>query len=317
MSDSPLFSIPSLPAASRIARGQNDSPRDPRAAIADAAARTGVDFDYLLAQARLESSLDPAAKARTSSAGGLFQFIESTWIDTVDRHGEALGVGSASGGSRSQIMAMRFDPRAASLMAGALASDNKAALTGVLGREPDSAELYMAHFLGASGAAKFLRQLQTSPGTSAAAILPAPAAANRSIFYEPGGAARSVGDVMDLMRGKMAYAMAQDSGGPTMGVAPANYAMGGLAGEFAEAAGLHGRSFQTQATSANFSSFNAARQTYAPLPATSMSAPSLPARSATMAETLRSSFAIAGDAMPASARQHVQTAYGRLKAFNL
>jgi len=42
-----------------------------RSAIAKAAQRTGVDFDYLLAQARIESSLNPNAKARTSSAAGL------------------------------------------------------------------------------------------------------------------------------------------------------------------------------------------------------------------------------------------------------
>ncbi len=288
MSDNPSFSVPSLTARARIARAQSDGPRDPRAAIADAAARTGADFNYLLAQARLESSLDPAAKARTSSAGGLFQFIESTWIDTVDRHGEALGVGTGSDGSRSQIMAMRFDPRAASLMAGALANDNKAALTGVLGRQPDSTELYMAHFLGAGGATKFLRQLQINPDISAAAILPGPAAANRSIFYEPGGAARSVGDVMGLMRGKMASAMAQDAG---------TYTGGHIAGY----TGGH----------------SPARQSPTSVSSIAPPVPSLPKASATMAETLRSSFAIAGDTMPASARHHVQTAYSRLKAFNL
>ncbi len=280
--------MPALPAPNRIARTQPDGPRDPRAAIADAAARTGADFNYLLAQARLESSLDPAARARTSSAGGLFQFIESTWIDTVDRHGEALGVGTGSDASRSQIMAMRFDPRAASLMAGALANDNKAALAGVLGRQPDSAELYMAHFLGAGGASKFLRQLQINPAISAAAILPGPAAANRNIFYEPGGAARTVGEVMGLMRGKMASAMAQDAG------TNAGRPIGGPDGRYGPA-----------------------RQPATSLWATALPVPSLPKASATMAETLRSSFALAGDTMPASARHHVQTAYGRLKAFNL
>lgn len=233
--------------------------------------------------------MDPAAKARTSSAGGLFQFIESTWINTVDRHGEALGVGSGSDGSRSQIMAMRFDPRAASLMAGALANDNKAALSGVLGRQPDSTELYMAHFLGAGGAGKFLRQLQTNPDVSAAAILPGPAEANRSIFYDSGGAARSVGDVMGLMRGKMARAMAQDTG---------LSAMAGMQGGFAAPPDLRAPTGQFRTRPANFASPG-------------------PARFDSMAETLRSSFAIAGETMPASARQHVQTAYNRLKAFDL
>ena len=303
MSDYSAFSLPSLDTPARINPAQVSTANDPRAAIADAAARTGVDFDYLLAQARLESSLDPAAKARTSSASGLFQFIDSTWISTVDRHGAALGVGNISGANRSQLMDMRFDPRAASLMAGALASDNKAALTGVLGREPDAAELYMAHFLGAGGASRFLRQLQTNPAVSAATILPAPAAANRSIFYEPGGTARSVGAVMDLMRGKMAHAMAQDNG---------TRPMGGMAGEFASLAGIASVADRFQPRPASSGNNFAAHSSV-----TALSATSLTARSATMAETLRSSFAFAGDAMPPAARQQVQTAYSRLKAFNL
>ncbi|MCX7676587.1 MAG: transglycosylase SLT domain-containing protein, partial [Alteraurantiacibacter sp.] len=57
------------------------------AAIARAAQATGTDFSYLLAQARIESGLNPAARARTSSASGLFQFIDQTWLATLDRHG--------------------------------------------------------------------------------------------------------------------------------------------------------------------------------------------------------------------------------------
>ena len=66
-----------------------------QSAISRAAQRTGVDFDYLVAQARLESGLDPSAKARTSSASGLYQFIDSTWLNTLDRHGAKHGMGWA------------------------------------------------------------------------------------------------------------------------------------------------------------------------------------------------------------------------------
>lgn len=263
--------------------------RDTRGAIADASRRTGVDFDYLLAQARLESGLNPNAKARTSSASGLFQFIDSTWIDTLNKHGGSHGLGSAANGaSRAQMMAMRFDPQAASLMAGELANDNREVLTGVLGRAPDAAELYMAHFLGAGGAAKFLRQLQQNPDISAAAILPAPAAANRPIFYDSGGSARSVGEVMTVMRGKMARAMAQD---------------GGTIAQFAGA-----NNYATQRYGGG---------TATPTRRAAFELPSLPARSASMAETLRSSFAVAGDAMPTRARDQIHSAYTKLRAFDL
>ena len=104
---------------------------------------------------------------------------------------------------RAQIMALRFDPQASSLMAAELAEDNRAELTGVLGREPDAAELYLAHFAGIGGAKQLL---SADPGQSAAALLPRAAAANRGIFYAK-GAPRTVGGVMELLRGKVNAAM--------------------------------------------------------------------------------------------------------------
>ncbi|NQX94714.1 MAG: transglycosylase SLT domain-containing protein, partial [Erythrobacter sp.] len=62
-------------------------------AIANAARSTSVEFDYLVAQAQVESAMNPRAQAPTSSASGLFQFIESTWLNTVKRHGERFGLG--------------------------------------------------------------------------------------------------------------------------------------------------------------------------------------------------------------------------------
>ncbi|MXO71133.1 transglycosylase SLT domain-containing protein [Alteraurantiacibacter buctensis] len=194
-----------------------------QAAIADAAQRTGVDFGYLLAQARIESGLNPAARARTSSATGLFQFLDQTWLATLDRHGERLGFGQlaqaidTSGGRaritdpamREAIMGLRYDPGASALMAGALAGDNTAALEQVLGRTPDASELYLAHFLGPDGASRMLTTLQTAPDTPAASLLPSAAHANRGIFYGEGGAARSVAQVMGVIRSRMANAMEQ------------------------------------------------------------------------------------------------------------
>lgn len=274
---------------------------DVRAAIARASRATGVDFDYLLAQAKIESSLNPQAKAGTSSAAGLYQFTSGTWLQTLDRHGERHGLDWASaaidGGRvapqmRAQIMAMRFDPSASALMAAELANDNKAALAGVLGREPDAAELYMAHFLGADGAAKFLSALQSDPGQSAAAILPKAAAANQGIFYDASGP-RSVSGVMELMRGKVSRAM--NGAGPMP--ATSSYVPTQVAGA-APTGGPLQREFNALAAQA--------------------SAPPASAGRASMADTLRSAFgAGAGGTPQGGAPDFVRTAYAKLQAFNL
>jgi hypothetical protein len=180
-------------------------------AIARAASATGIDFTYLLAQARLESGLEPTARARTSSARGLYQFTGSTWMTMLGRHGAELGLDPAGTtqdpAARAQWLALRDDPQAAALMAGELASDNRNYLYGVLGREPDHAELYLAHFLGPDGSARFLAALSADRSQSAAAVLPRAAAANHAIFFA-GSTPRSVGEVMDLLRTRIETAMA-------------------------------------------------------------------------------------------------------------
>ena len=255
-----------------------------RGAIARAAQATGVDFNYLLAQARIESGLNPSARAATSSAAGLYQFTGSTWLSMLDKHGAAYGVSSASANpaARGQLLAMRSDPELSAMMAGELAGDNRDYLSGQLGREPDHTELYLAHFLGAEGAGKFLGALAANPGQSAAALLPKAAAANRAIFFNAGGA-RSVGDVMDLLRGKMARAMGSDD----PGAASLQYAA-------APPEAPRGGPIQQQ--------FNAAA-----------SAPGgSPARS--MADTLRDAFALGGSGAVPS---HVRAAYGQLKVLGI
>jgi hypothetical protein len=268
-------------------------------AIARAAAATGVDFNYLLAQARLESGLDPSARARTSSARGLYQFTGSTWLKTLDRHGAEIGLDSGAA-PRAQLLALRQDPQISAMMAGALANDNRNYLYGTLGRDPDNAELYLAHFLGPDGATKFLSALSSDPSQSAAALLPRAAAANRSIFFSANGA-RSVGEVMDLLRARFdtamnaasptesAVAQMNDTGatygfvpGAALAVQPAVQTGGPLAREFAAAAAGSGTD--------------------------------LPGGS--MADTLQTAFGLtetADGAVPA----HVRQAYGRIRALGL
>jgi hypothetical protein len=171
-------------------------------AVGSASQATGVDFNFLMNQARIESSLNPSARASTSSATGLFQFTRQSWLATVKQHGAEHGLGWAAnaiqqgqGGNyritdpalAKQIFNLREQPEAASAMAAEFATDNGAYLTDALGRAPEPVDLYLAHFLGAAGAAQFLKAHDANPDAAAAPELPKAAAANRGIFYGPQG----------------------------------------------------------------------------------------------------------------------------------
>lgn len=269
-----------------------------RAAIARAAQKTGVDFDYLLAQAKLESGLDPKARAGTSSATGLYQFLGSTWLDTLKRHGAEHGLGWAGEAAsdpamRSQVMALRTDPQASALMAAELASDNKAALSTSLGREPDSSELYLAHFLGAQGASQFLAALSLAPGKSAASIVPGAAATNRAIFFAPTGAPRSLGEVMGLLRGRLGRAME-----------------GGDASQWADAA-----PYGLPAARPQFAGGPVAQAFHAAAAVSAGNADAPQARPS-MAETLRQTFNVGGTT-DSAAPENVRYTYRRLSALGL
>ncbi len=186
-------------------------------AIAMASRRTGVDFSYLLGQAKIESSLNPSARAATSSATGLYQFIDQSWLAVVDKHGSEYGLGWASdaiqqsGGRyyvanpelRQQILDLRKHPETASVMAAEHAADNKAYLESKLGREAEPVDLYLAHFLGVGGASKFLSVHDRAPDATAASLFPSAARANRSIFYDRSGNARSFADIRDRFASKL------------------------------------------------------------------------------------------------------------------
>jgi hypothetical protein len=96
---------------------------------------------------------------------------------------------------RQEVLALRKNPTANALMAGALANANAKVLTDRLGRKPTDGELYMAHFLGASGAARFISAAEARPNAKAADLFPRAAQANSSIFYDKQGGAKSLKQV--------------------------------------------------------------------------------------------------------------------------
>lgn len=189
------------------------------AAIAQASARTGVPFDYLLNQAQVESGLRPDAKAKTSSATGLYQFTSQTWLGTIKRHGAGHGLDWASQAIaqrddgtfavsdpalRHQILDLRTHPETAAVMAAEFASDNGAYLESRMNGDPAAVDLYLAHFLGAKGAGDFLSAMQANPDQAAAPLFPAAAAANKSIFYGASGQARSLREIREGFSAKLA-----------------------------------------------------------------------------------------------------------------
>ena len=152
-------------------------------AVYAASKNTGVDFSYLLQQAKVESSFRTDAQAGTSSARGLYQFINRTWLDMVDKHGEKYGIDTTNA-TKQDLLALRDDPEIASAMAAEFAGENKSFLESAWGGDVGSTELYMAHFMGAGGAASFLKARDENPLQPAADLFPSAANANKNIFYD-------------------------------------------------------------------------------------------------------------------------------------
>lgn len=309
------------PAASRAT--DRAAPQSVERAIADASQRTGIDFGFLVAQARVESSMDPSAKARTSSATGLYQFIDSTWLETMKRHGARFGLAEIAGqigtdrngaahvadpAQREAILALRRDPQIASLMAAGLAEDNRAYLAPILGREPGHAELYLAHFLGAGGAGRFLSAMADDPQQSAAALFPRPAGANRAIFYSANGAPRSLEAVMKVLAGKLEQAgLKTERPGAGPGAAPSAWAAAGAA--------------QSPALATPRSAFANTRQalTSPATPGATMPVPAPDARTRVqpMSQILREAFGSESGASMAADGGRIERAYSRLRALGL
>jgi transglycosylase-like protein with SLT domain len=193
-------------------------------AIRKAARATGTSFDYLLATARVESDLNPNLTMRSSTATGLFQFIEQTWLGTLKQAGPAFGYGqyadaisqTASGryvvtdpALRDEIMQLRKDPTANALMGGVFTQQNAAVLADRIGRTPTEGELYIGHFFGPYAGAKAINLAASNPTARAADIFPAAAAANQPIFYDKQGNARSIAGVCAELKRRYQAARAQ------------------------------------------------------------------------------------------------------------
>jgi|GEM_PF-1751261 len=183
---------------------------DVLAALRTASRKTGLDFDYLLQTATRESGLNVQAESKNSSASGLFQFVEQTWLGLVKHHGAQYGMGSyaaaiqdggdgryavASADTKSAILALRQNPELSALMAGENAKETKQSLECALGRQVCGGELYAAHFLGPNAARRLIELNDSDPNARADTSFPQAAKANKTAFYNSDGTPKSVRDV--------------------------------------------------------------------------------------------------------------------------
>jgi hypothetical protein len=281
-------------------------------AIRQAAQATGTSFQYLLATAQVESGLNPQAGAATSSARGLFQFIEQTWLATLKQSGAALGYGqyadaitkTASGkyevrnpAMRSAILKLRNDPATNALLAGAFTKANASVLAQKLGRMPSEGELYIAHFLGVGGAARLISLASDNPDASAASHFPTAAHANSSIFYDrTTGAARSLAQVRDILTARYDLATRERPvDGETVAQAGAPSGAGSAA---SSSAVLHAMPLADSVAKAEQAGSAAVPDTAA---LTSAYAAAMPERRAANTEVFHSLFSDPGRSVPVAA----------------
>ena len=169
--------------------------------IVRAAQAVQTDPVLLMAVADKESSFVTAVQAKTSSATGLYQFIERTWLGVVRDFGPKYGLEKEAAlvtadandrpvitdaAERARVLELRRDPYLSALMAGEMLKRDAGRIAQRIGRELTLGEVYLAHFLGVDDAGEFLANVVNKPAAAAAVLLPGPARANRSIFFAAG-----------------------------------------------------------------------------------------------------------------------------------
>ena len=180
-------------------------------AIMEASLKTGMDFTYLMDINYLESSHKPWAEAATSTAVGPFQFIESTWLSTFRKHAGKYGYAKLVSemdkpAQKKYVLELRKDVKLSALLASEFALENLARLQNEVGGTIGKPDLYMAHFLGAGGAADFIREFRKNPDAQAAAKFPGPAGSNAVVFYHDGQKKtqpKTMGEVYKIFAAKM------------------------------------------------------------------------------------------------------------------
>jgi hypothetical protein len=156
----------------------------------DPAATPSTKPNYLERLKMAESSGVAEAKAKTSSAVGHHQFIEKTWKDLTKKY------------NLDYKLEDRTDPDKSRQVAELYTNENRASLQKLLGTEPTDTQLYAAHFMGPTGAKKFL----TAPPFKLAKDVASPdqVKANKNIFFDSNTSKpRTVGEVYKILQLKI------------------------------------------------------------------------------------------------------------------
>ena len=210
----PAAPAPAKPAIPNPSNGPNAAPIQPlayagaepnAAANPSAAAPNANGPNYYGAVSSHESGNNPNAVNKNGGASGLYQFMPDTWRTLMQQHPD-LGL-TANGAT---------DPTQATKAMQAFTADNAKALASS-GIAVNDKNLFMAHFLGAGGAAKFIQAGAQNPNANAAAMFPKEAAANPTIFYY-GGKPSTLGEVYSLMTRNFGNGLTANGAPPSQGV---------------------------------------------------------------------------------------------------
>lgn len=147
---------------------------------------------YALKVAQVESGNNPKAKNPYSSAGGIYQFTDSTWEGVSNKYNLGYTIED------------KFNPNKAQKAFELFTKDNEKAIQPILGRELNDADRYMTHFLGSGGAGKFFRALQQNPNAPiSSAMSPQAIAANKTVALNKDGSQKTLSQVYNWVQNKM------------------------------------------------------------------------------------------------------------------
>ena len=122
----------------------------------------------------VESYGDPNAKNKRSSATGLGQFLDETWLDMIRAHRPDL----AKGRSQDEILELRRDAKVAREITARFTQRN-AEMLRKRGLPVTPGTLYLAHFAGGAGAVAILSAMENADAALVMATADATGRTNR------------------------------------------------------------------------------------------------------------------------------------------